>query len=182
MIAALAVAFLGLVLLALQGAVATVLPRSLVPDFAPLVAIALALQLGGARGLVGSALVGIAADTLSGAPYGHLTALTVLPYLGARAANASLELRSRAAQAALAAVWTPIAAVLSLAVFREGGAAAALSPGMWVAVAIQTGVAAALAPVVGALVERVVALTWVDDAGRRGAPISVQRAVQRRAG
>lgn len=179
MIAALAVALLGVLFLAVQGALAAFLPRPLVPDFAPLFAIALALYLGGARGLVGTLLIGIASDTLSGAPFGHLTALTLLPYLGARAANASLDLRSRAAQAALAAIWTPLAAALASGLVGAPAPALAM-PGVLVAVALQTGVAAALAPAVGALVERVVALLGADDAARRGAAISVQRAVQRR--
>jgi len=175
MIAALAVALVGVLFLALQGALATFLPRPFVPDFAPLFAIALALQLGGARGLVGAALIGIAADTLAGAPFGHLTLLCVVPYLGARAANASLELRGRAAQAALAAIWTPLSIVLTLTLAWAAGARAQLEPGFLLGVGVQTGVAAALAPLIGALVERVVALARLDEAGRRGTPFTVQR-------
>lgn len=175
MIAALAVAVVGVLFLALQGALATFLPRSVVPDFAPLFAIALALHLGGARGLVGAALIGIAADTLAGAPFGHLTLLCVAPYLGARAANASLELRSRAAQSALAAIWTPISVALTLGLAWRAGAGVVLDPRFLLGVALQTAVAAALAPLVGGVVERVVSLTWVDEAGRRGAPLAIQR-------
>jgi cell shape-determining protein MreD len=175
MIAALAVAVVGVLFLALQGALATFLPRACVPDFAPLFAIALALQLGGARGLVGAAVIGIAADTLAGAPFGHLTLLCVVPYLGARAANASLELRSRAAQAALAAIWTPLSVLLTLGLAWGAGAHAELAPRFLLGIVLQTGVAAALAPMIGTLVERVVALVFVDESGRRGAPLSVQR-------
>lgn len=175
MIAALAVALAGVLFLALQGVLATVLPRLIVPDFAPLFAIALALHLGGARGLVGAALIGIAADTLSGARFGHLTLLCVVPYLGARAANASLELRGRSAQAALAAIWTPLSVALTLGFARSAGGWVFIDLRFLLGVALQTSVAAACAPLVCSLVERVVALTWIDDAGRRGAALAAQR-------
>ncbi|HVP27815.1 MAG TPA: hypothetical protein VMW35_01465 [Myxococcota bacterium] len=175
MITTLVVAVAGVLCLALQGALATFLPRLVVPDVAPLFAIALALQIGGARGLLGAAIVGMAADTLSGAPLGHLTLLNVVCYLGARAANASLELRSRVAQAALAAIWTPLAAGLTLFLAWWGGETARASLRLLQLVAAQTAVAAATAPLVGALVETLVGLTRIDEMGRRGAPVGAPR-------
>lgn len=89
---ALAVALLGLLAVALQGALADLLPRSLVPELGLLATLAAALLLGPASGMLVAFAVGLAADTLSGALLGQNALLHLVAFAVTGAVGKSLDL------------------------------------------------------------------------------------------
>ena len=83
----------GLAAVVLQGGLAAMAPVHWVPDFGLLAALAAALLLGPAEGLLVAAAVGLASDTLSGALLGQQTCLRLLEFLLVRVVGQKLDLR-----------------------------------------------------------------------------------------
>jgi rod shape-determining protein MreD len=91
---------LGVFALMVQGVVAQVLPANLVPDFALLLVVAIALRLrGAASGVVLAALLGYTTDLLSGSLLGQHALLRMAAYGVARFGSARLNLRGPLPQA-----------------------------------------------------------------------------------
>lgn len=83
----------GLAAVVLQGGLSGMLPAHWVPDFGLLAALAAALLLGPAQGLLVAAAVGLASDTLSGALLGQHTCLRLLEFVIVRVVGQKLDLR-----------------------------------------------------------------------------------------
>lgn len=176
MIAVLVLFVLGLLGIVAAGAATSFLPSALCPDFALLLVIGMALNLGGARALLTSAALGYAADVLSGAPLGQHALLHVLVFGAASAANRSLELRTPLAQATLAGVLTLLnGLVLSLITSLLGGTLV-VDLRFTLQLASQAVLSCVFAPLVCVLVEAVAARTTrEEEAPRRSVPIPTGR-------
>ena len=83
----------GLAAVVVQGGLAAMAPVHWVPDLGLLAALAAALVLGPAEGLLVVAAVGLASDTLSGALLGQQTCLRLLEFLLVRVVGQKLDLR-----------------------------------------------------------------------------------------
>jgi len=84
----------GLVVLALQGALATILPPSLCPDLGLLYVLAVGLCWeGAASGLVVAAVLGYTADILSGSMFGQHALLRLMVFSATSLAGRKLNLR-----------------------------------------------------------------------------------------
>jgi hypothetical protein len=166
--AALVLILFGALGLVVEGVLVSVLPALLLPDVVLVLTIAASLFLGGAPALLTLAGLGFAADLLGGAPLGlHVVAL-LLPFVAARLANGSLELRRGLPEAVLMVVLTPIAGILAVGCLRFVGVHASIGLTFWLGLALQTVVNAAVAPAACALAEAVASLTGDLDPTRRG--------------
>lgn len=167
MIAAFTTVLLGSFLLVVQGAFATFLPRAIVPDTAPLVAIGLARHLPGLRGFAASLALGLVADVVSGAPSGQLALVQALAFALASTAHAGLDLRTARSQAVLGALISPVGALVLFGI----GATLRRPPSLDLSFALQLlgqMIAAALfAPGIGSLVGGVVRMGSDEDGPRR---------------
>jgi cell shape-determining protein MreD len=90
---AIAVLFLGLFLIVLQGSLAHVLPPLLLPDLGLLVVLAAAIFLGPAEGLLLAALLGLMSDVLSASLLGEFACVRILELVLTRAVAGKLDLR-----------------------------------------------------------------------------------------
>ncbi len=171
MIAASALFVLGLLAMVGEGAAASFLPAALCPDFALLLVIAMALNLGGGRALLASAALGYAADVLSGAPLGQHALLHVLAFGATSAANRSLELRTPLAQATLAGVLTLLNGLLLSLMASLLGAALVVDLRFALQLILQAALSCVFAPLVCALVEAVASRTHEEEAPRRSVPL-----------
>lgn len=166
--AALLVVAVGALLLVVEGALVSFLPAVLLPDVALVLGIASALFLGGGAALVALAGLGFASDLLGGAPLGlHVLAL-LLPWVVARMANGSLELRRGMPEAVLVGLLTPVAILLAAVWLRIAGIPETFGLSFFVGLVLQTAVNALAAPVACALVESMAGATGELDPTRRG--------------
>jgi hypothetical protein len=166
--AALALVAIGAGFIVVEGALVTVLPSLLLPDIALVLSLAAALHLYGAQALVVLAGLGFAADLLGGAPLGlHVLALLV-PFVAARVANGSLELRRGLPEAVLVGLLTPVAGIAGVVCLWLAGIPLSLGWTFWLGLALQTAVNALVAPGACALAEWVATLTGDLDSTRRG--------------
>jgi len=166
---ALALLLLGAVAIIFQGAASGLLATRFIPDLGFLIVVAV-----GARwrslpgGLVLAALIGYAADLLSGSLLGQHALLRMLAFLAARVASRSLNLRGSLPQAVFVGLLTLLNA-LGVAVltsfFAPPGAVFGLPPAN--ALLTHAGINAAIAPLVALGTDRVLALVSDEDAGRR---------------
>lgn len=167
MIAALTTLLLGTLLLVVQGALATFLPRAIVPDTAPLVAIGLARHLPGGLGFATALGLGVVADVLSASPTGQLALVQALAFALASTAHAGLDLRTARSQAVLGALVAPVSALVLLAVGATLRRPPSLDLSFALQVAGQSLAAALCAPGVGRMVGGVVGMGRDDDGTRR---------------
>ncbi len=154
--------------LVVEGALGVILPALVLPDVALLATVAAALFLAAVPALGVLAGSGFAADLLAGSPLGLHVVVLLVPFLATQLAHRSLELRRGVPEAALVAVLTPAAGVLTAAALVFSGAPARVGLSFWVALAAQTAVNALLAPVACALAERISLATGDADPTRRG--------------
>lgn len=158
----------GLVTLVLQGALATLLPRTLCPDLGLLFVVALGLAWERATtGLVLSAGLGFAADLLSGSLVGQHALLRLFVFAAARLASRQLNLRGALPLTVFAGA-TSLAyalAVWLLTGFFVGSGAPGLE--LLGGALLHAVVNALAAPLVVTGLERTLALAAVEEAGRR---------------
>lgn len=162
---------MGIAALLLQGALLRFVPPALCPDLGLLLVIALALSVGGASGLLAAALLGFAGDLLSGSLLGQHVLLRVVAFGAVRTANGSLELRRPIPLAILALVATLGHALLLAVTSAWMGARVELSIDVGLELALQAGVNALFAPLVGVLMDSLSARAVEDETPRRGAPL-----------
>jgi rod shape-determining protein MreD len=121
----LAVRFIGIAALVIQGAVNTFVPARLTPNLGFLIVIALGLHWRSAAvGLVIAAALGFAADLLSGSLLGEQALLRLLGFGAARFASRHLNLRGALPQAIFVLVFTVVNALgvgLLNTFFTSGG-------------------------------------------------------------
>ena len=175
MIAALVLFVLGLLGMVAEQAATRFLPSAICPDFALLLVIGMALNLGGTRALLASAALGYAADVLSGAPLGQHALLHVLVFGAASVANRGLELRTPLAQATLAGVLTLLNGLLLSLITSLLGGSLVVDLRFVLQRASQAVLSCVFAPLVCALVEAIAARTREDEAPRRSVPIPTGR-------
>ncbi len=149
MIGVLLIVLVGAVTVVLQCALAAQVPRVFVPDLAPLFALSLALHVGGARGLAAATAIGGVADALSVGPTGQAVLVQGLAFAVSRIAHRSLELRTPVAEAALAAIASPIGALVCALMAPIGGHALPLDLGVALQIGAQVVFAAICMPTIG---------------------------------
>jgi rod shape-determining protein MreD len=175
MMGALGLLVLGLLAMLAEGAATSFVPSGLCPDLPLLLVIGLALNLGGARALLVGAVLGYAADVLSGAPLGQHALLYVVAFGAASAANRSLELRTALAQATLAGVLTLLNGLLISFLGSFLGGSLVVDFHLALQLAVQAALSFVFAPLVCALVEAVKSRTGEEDAPRRSVPLATGR-------
>lgn len=172
----LAVALLGLLGVAVQGALVDLLPRGMAPDLGLLAAVAAALVLGRASGLLVAFAVGLAADLLSGTLLGQHAALRMMEFFLTAAVAGSLDL-GRALPLAVyvgALALGDAVGLLGLSWLFLGPLP--VSAGDLERVAVRAAVTAAVAPLAAALL-RGVARRLDERAARREMRIDTRRPV-----
>ena len=175
---ALGLLVVGLLAMLAEGAATSFVPSWLCPDLPLLLVIGLALNLRGARALLVAAVLGYAADILSGALLGQHALLYVVTFGAASAANRSLELRTALAQATLAGVLTLLSGLLLSVLGSSLGGTLVVDLHFGLQLALQAVLSFVFAPLVCALVEAVASRTGEEDAPRRSVPLpSGRRAI-----
>jgi rod shape-determining protein MreD len=170
---ALACLLLGAGALVLQGSLALLLPPPACPDLGLLVVVALALHWRGELGgLVLAALLGYAADLVSGSLLGEHAFLRLVVYAIARLASRQLNLRGAFPLACFVFAATCAYALGVSALGSLFGAGAPLGLGRAPALAAHAAINAALAPAVSRSVEALLRRAGEDDVRRR--PLSVE--------
>jgi rod shape-determining protein MreD len=159
---------LGLLLTMAQGAAGIFLPPQWSPDLGLLLVVAMALSWrSSAGGLLLAVLSGYLGDLLSGTLFGQHALLHLLAYGAARASSAQLNLRGALPQAGFVAFLTAahaVALACSTAFFVPGVEFALPAAG---ALTVHAAINGVVAPLVTAVVARVVSLLSPDEAGRR---------------
>jgi rod shape-determining protein MreD len=175
MMGALGLLVLGFLAMLAEGTATSFVPSGLCPDLPLLLVIGMALNLGGARALLVGAVLGYAADILSGALLGQHALLYVVAFGAASAANRSLELRTALAQATLAGVLTLLNGLLLSFLGSFLGGTLVVDFHLALQLALQAALSFVFAPLVCALVERVASRTGEEDANRRSVPLATGR-------
>jgi rod shape-determining protein MreD len=172
---------LGLAGLLAQGAGATLAPAYALPDFALLMAIAVAVVAGGPQGLLVAALVGYAADLLSRSLLGQHAALAAMAYAVTLVVTLQLDLLRPTARLAFVALLSLAWDLGHVGISRLFSGSAGLDAEFARAAAIHAAVNALASLVVLGLVRSVAArLAGDDEAPRRALRVAARGPVSRR--
>jgi len=166
----------GCLALVVEGALATALPPTVLPDVGLLWTVGAALALPAAPALWVAAGMGFGGDLLAGAPLGHGALRLLLAFLAVRIANGALELRRGLPEAVLTGLVSLGVGLFGISLLTASGIPAPPPLRAALSLLVVAAVNAACAPAACWLVEGLASLAGEREAPARRSTILVRTA------